>query len=1088
MTDFEIYRKDASGWVFVGSIKGETGADGVTPTIEISDDGYWVINGEKTDIPAEGDKGDKGDKGDQGEQGETGPQGPQGEQGDKGDKGDQGEQGETGPQGPQGDKGDKGDKGDQGEQGETGPQGPQGDQGETGATAWSNTILPSVGGYVIPSVGSAVEGSAIDFTIHAESGYIFESLELNSVDYSNEGEYNAQGDYVVHATMPENGFVVIAKFKQSEQITGGSLSDGYFYSNSKLDAAGNVISEGTKGEKLFEDGSGTEKDPLVIADDEQLLNVDNEDVVAAKQATNFQLQENAEISLTGKLPISGREETSLDLNQGTLTVDAKATGTAIGLESVQDVVLSNGSLTVSNMGNPSASTLSVNKGSSVTLENMDYDTDGTALLALGDDATVNVSDSTISGTGFGIATNAGSSDNYNVDINVKNSSIKSEEAAGVLFNVPSSVDIEDSKIYGDTQGVYIRSGNAVISNTTVYLEEGRSEAADAFEAQPWQDGNRAPKAAVLFGDSWKNGTESSYKGDKSLTLENVSFEDYDPSVQTTVTTFSTESTEEEDTRKPWQIYAYMPTFSSKYIATLNLDEKTIANLDDSRVNIASTVKVNPEVEESMNYAFKDGQLYRYAKKDATGNFSDAIAIAGICFDGGDGLTEETALQVSTAEQFKMIGELYSLSNGMIKNLYFEQTADLVLDLSQRISEFSGTYDGGNFSIGLSEGAKYTGVASLFGYLYGGDSATIKNLKMNVRSYQPLALYSDAMWDSDRYVIDVTVENFDVASLDGAPVQVNSNNFGFITFNPAGYYLGEEGPWGKETQATYTIKDVNIDASITNLGTSTGFLFGSGIISDNYEAFTFRNIHVKGILTGTQNVGLLWGNSAYTAPGSQAETEVGILQRSQLSVDNVTFEGSLIGLQGNNSQVCLTPGNPDLLTEEQQQAILGNSAIVNKTSNKLNGIQVSSMNYAFNTTNGHLAFNKPEGVDDNLKLVPYISVNQVNFGSNFSNGLKCEIPYEKIDGELTGTDEIKTIKALDCTNVVEKSNGDVTKEKVEALDYSLNFGAHKAALFFKNGTLYVIFYIGEGVTTTSVDSAASLGFYAFDEAETLVGMN
>ena len=33
--------------------KGESGKDGVTPTIEISEDGYWVINGEKTNVKAE---------------------------------------------------------------------------------------------------------------------------------------------------------------------------------------------------------------------------------------------------------------------------------------------------------------------------------------------------------------------------------------------------------------------------------------------------------------------------------------------------------------------------------------------------------------------------------------------------------------------------------------------------------------------------------------------------------------------------------------------------------------------------------------------------------------------------------------------------------------------------------------------------------------------------------------------------------------------------------------------------------------------------------------------------------------------------
>lgn len=44
--------------------QGEKGVDGATPTIEISDDGYWIINGEKTDVSAKGEKGDKGDKGD----------------------------------------------------------------------------------------------------------------------------------------------------------------------------------------------------------------------------------------------------------------------------------------------------------------------------------------------------------------------------------------------------------------------------------------------------------------------------------------------------------------------------------------------------------------------------------------------------------------------------------------------------------------------------------------------------------------------------------------------------------------------------------------------------------------------------------------------------------------------------------------------------------------------------------------------------------------------------------------------------------------------------------------------------------------
>ena len=46
------------------------------PLVDISKDGYWVINGQKTDMVAKGDKGDKGDPGSTGPEGPEGPQGP----------------------------------------------------------------------------------------------------------------------------------------------------------------------------------------------------------------------------------------------------------------------------------------------------------------------------------------------------------------------------------------------------------------------------------------------------------------------------------------------------------------------------------------------------------------------------------------------------------------------------------------------------------------------------------------------------------------------------------------------------------------------------------------------------------------------------------------------------------------------------------------------------------------------------------------------------------------------------------------------------------------------------------------------------
>ncbi len=111
------------------SLRGENGNDGndgQTPTIEISEDGYWVINGEKTDVKAEGQDGEPGKDGEDGEDGAQGPQGPQGE------PGKDGEDGEDGAQGPQGPQGEPGKDGEDGEDGAQGPQGPQGEPGKDG--------------------------------------------------------------------------------------------------------------------------------------------------------------------------------------------------------------------------------------------------------------------------------------------------------------------------------------------------------------------------------------------------------------------------------------------------------------------------------------------------------------------------------------------------------------------------------------------------------------------------------------------------------------------------------------------------------------------------------------------------------------------------------------------------------------------------------------------------------------------------------------------------------------------------------------------------------------------------------------------
>ena len=155
------------------------GKDGTDASVSISEDGYWIVNGTKTDIPVTGAKGDKGDTGEKGEKGDTGAQGEKGDTGDKGDAG------------AKGDKGDKGDKG-------------------TDGTSWHT-------GKGAPDISlTALEG---DFYFDTESGCIYKCSDskwvliyqiAKNIDYQftvtldlNGGFYDGETTF----TVPYGGFI-----------------------------------------------------------------------------------------------------------------------------------------------------------------------------------------------------------------------------------------------------------------------------------------------------------------------------------------------------------------------------------------------------------------------------------------------------------------------------------------------------------------------------------------------------------------------------------------------------------------------------------------------------------------------------------------------------------------------------------------------------------------------------------------------------------------------------------------------------------------------------------------------------------------
>ena len=171
-------------------------------------------------------------QGPQGEQGPVGPQGPAGENGENGEDGSLILHGEGKPADTLGKDTDvyiDSKTGDlyqkengswtlvmniKGEDGQDGHDGSDGSNGEDGKTAWSNTILPSEDGYILPSLGSATVGETVTFTFVPNSHS--EGTDLSKVIWTINGEKMVgNDDGTISMNMIEGGYVVSAYIEEN---------------------------------------------------------------------------------------------------------------------------------------------------------------------------------------------------------------------------------------------------------------------------------------------------------------------------------------------------------------------------------------------------------------------------------------------------------------------------------------------------------------------------------------------------------------------------------------------------------------------------------------------------------------------------------------------------------------------------------------------------------------------------------------------------------------------------------------------------------------------------------------------------------
>lgn len=158
---------------------------------------------------------------------------------------------------------------------------------------------------------------------------------------------------------------------------------------------------------------------------------------------------------------------------------------------------------------------------SIEIEKVEFTTVATgAMIKEGaQNANLTIRKSTIRSTknGYAVGTNATSSTS-DVVVTLENSTLKSDYGCAVLFNIDGTINISGSDIIGGNQGLILRGGTGILSDSDVSLnciEQNASQYANFMHNRDWASGSNVPFAAITAGNRG-----AGYEYPTNLTLEN----------------------------------------------------------------------------------------------------------------------------------------------------------------------------------------------------------------------------------------------------------------------------------------------------------------------------------------------------------------------------------------------------------------------------------------------------------------------------------------------------------------------------------------------------------------------------------------
>lgn len=209
-----------------------------------------------------------------------------------------------------------------------------------------------------------------------------------------------------------------------------------------------------------------------------------------------------------------------DLNGRTLTVSSsQSLVVESNGETLSNITFKNGNLVLGNTTYTSAN-INILTGCSITVDTVNVTAKGSVLFPQGDAASVTVKDSTITTTGaYAVSTNAATTDNYNVVINISGTEINMNasngDSCGLMINVAGTMNVSDTTVNGQRQAAIVRAGTACFDSCAlISTPEKLDWVGKNMYSGTWGTGNEVPYGALIAG----NQTSNSYLANADVTL------------------------------------------------------------------------------------------------------------------------------------------------------------------------------------------------------------------------------------------------------------------------------------------------------------------------------------------------------------------------------------------------------------------------------------------------------------------------------------------------------------------------------------------------------------------------------------------